>query len=331
MLVACRLAGLSALGAHYAGVKLQECGPTLDIDTGNAVEMMGRDRCRPPQGNQGTVGRAQTRGVCATLTLRHIWPFAFPALISNGLHPPAAALRELDGLPGAMAYFLRVKTGEEAMADRSRSPAWIALSSSGRKVLTVIERQVWRGDGSISLALLGERADLCRSAVRHGVRLLVELGFVEVGVGFRSVSVFSLSARWRGVDADEAKRRVKRAGRAARQIAETAKDLRPEISTRAIGRAVGLPETTARRIGAAKAEKANKNSGGVRRVGALSGGKAAKLVWHASKEEEPTKAVRRSVRRVKAPVEQPPPPQRYTPSLPQLRWLERGGFDHRSA
>jgi hypothetical protein len=99
------------------------------------------------------------------------------------------------------------------MADRSmrKSPVFAALTASGRKVLTVIERQVWRGGGAISLALLMERADLCRSSVRHGVRLLVELGFIEVALGPRRVSVFSLSARWRSVDAASAVRLAKRA------------------------------------------------------------------------------------------------------------------------
>ena len=67
-----------------------------------------------------------------------------------------------------------------------------------------------------------------------------------------------------------------------KEIAKLIRELRPEIATRAIGRALKVPETTLRRNGAANSKKANQNNKGLRQGGAAvvqtSGAKAAMLV-----------------------------------------------------
>jgi phage N-6-adenine-methyltransferase len=54
-----------------------------------------------------------------------------------------------------------------------------------------------------------------------------------------------------------------------REIAKLIKTLRPEVSNRAIGRALKVPETTLRRIGAAKPEKPKQINEGLRQGGAV--------------------------------------------------------------
>jgi hypothetical protein len=97
------------------------------------------------------------------------------------------------------------------MAGRSeaqKSPAFAALSVGGQRVLKVIE-QAGRDGVAISLDQFMERADLCRSSVRRGIRQCELVGFVTVSIGARRCSVFALADGWRRLDAGEAKRRMK--------------------------------------------------------------------------------------------------------------------------
>jgi hypothetical protein len=93
--------------------------------------------------------------------------------------------------------------------EAQRSAAYGALSVGGKLVLKVIEDDVRRGSGAITLDRLMEQRDLCRSSVRRGIRQCEALGFVSVSMGFRRVGQFQLSDRWRALDADEAARLVK--------------------------------------------------------------------------------------------------------------------------
>ena len=59
------------------------------------------------------------------------------------------------------------------MAGRSelqKSPAFAALCVGGKQVLKVVEDEVRRGGSAISIDGFMERADLCRSSVRRGIR-----------------------------------------------------------------------------------------------------------------------------------------------------------------
>jgi hypothetical protein len=90
------------------------------------------------------------------------------------------------------------------MAGRSeaqKSPAFAALSVGGQRVLKVIE-QAGRDGVAISLDQFMERADLCRSSVRRGIRQCELVGFVTVSIGARRCSVFALADGWRRLDAD---------------------------------------------------------------------------------------------------------------------------------
>lgn len=66
---------------------------------------------------------------------------------------------------------------------------------------------------------------------------------------------------------------------------------------------------------------------------AIDAGEAARLAKLSRLPTPPraTSVPPRAVKTAKVPVaEVVEQPQRYTPSLPQLRWLRRGGFDHRA-
>ena len=99
------------------------------------------------------------------------------------------------------------------MAGRTveRSAAFAALSVGGQRVLKVIEAEVKRGGGAISLDDLMDRADLCRSSVRRGIRQCEALSFITVTMGPRRTNEFKLADGWRELSADEAARRVKQA------------------------------------------------------------------------------------------------------------------------
>jgi hypothetical protein len=99
------------------------------------------------------------------------------------------------------------------MAGRSevlRSAAYAALSVGGKRVLHVVEEQAPHGAVGISLAQFMSQG-MCRAAARFGIKQVELLGFVSVSMGPRRVNVFRLSDGWRGLDADEAKRRVAQA------------------------------------------------------------------------------------------------------------------------
>jgi hypothetical protein len=99
------------------------------------------------------------------------------------------------------------------MAGRSevqRSAAYAALSVSGKTVLKVIEEEVRRGGGAITLDQFMD-VDMSRSAARYGIRQCEELGFIAVSMGPRHNNLFKLADGWRGLSADEAARRVKQA------------------------------------------------------------------------------------------------------------------------
>jgi hypothetical protein len=124
------------------------------------------------------------------------------------------------------------------MAGRSEveaSAAYAAMADSGRRVLALIEREVERGDGALSLETIMGEAGICRSAARYGVEQIEQLNFATVSTGPRRISLFALSDGWRALDAVEAKRRAK----LARGPAPTPASQRPSRASttfRACGR-----------------------------------------------------------------------------------------------
>jgi hypothetical protein len=99
------------------------------------------------------------------------------------------------------------------MAGRShvlRSPAYLALSASGKKVLNLIEQEIGHGCAAISLDQFMDTG-MCRSAARYGIKQCEALGFVAITTGARRVSLFKLTDGWRALGADEAARRIKQA------------------------------------------------------------------------------------------------------------------------
>jgi hypothetical protein len=98
------------------------------------------------------------------------------------------------------------------MADRSevlQSATYAALSVGGKRVLKVILDHVGHDAAAISLAQFMERGMCCRSTARIGIKQCELVDFVTVSMGHRRVNVFRRSDGWRGLDADEAKRRVR--------------------------------------------------------------------------------------------------------------------------
>jgi hypothetical protein len=94
------------------------------------------------------------------------------------------------------------------MAGRSQSPAYLALSEGGRRVLQVIEQRAGRGSAEVSLDCFMDATGLCRSSVRHAIKLIERLGFIAISTEHRRVNQFALSGHWRELDEVEARRRI---------------------------------------------------------------------------------------------------------------------------
>ena len=97
--------------------------------------------------------------------------------------------------------------------DRSavlQSPAYAALTPSGKRCLHLIEDEVARSGGAARIPRKGFMAvGISKAAVSFGIKQCERLGFVNVTVGLRHANVFVLLDDWRSLDADEAARRVK--------------------------------------------------------------------------------------------------------------------------
>jgi hypothetical protein len=78
------------------------------------------------------------------------------------------------------------------------------------------------------------------------------------------------------------------------------KELRPEVSTRAIAKALKTPETTMRRIGAAEAKNTKENKDAVRQSGAkaLSGARFAKVGARAERVKDQQKTAQERIAKV---------------------------------
>ena len=97
--------------------------------------------------------------------------------------------------------------------DRSavlQSPAYAALTPSGKRCLHLIEDEVERCGGAARIPRKGFMAvGISKAAVSFGIKQCERLGFVSVTVGLRHANVFVLLDDWRLLDAAEAARRVK--------------------------------------------------------------------------------------------------------------------------
>jgi len=94
------------------------------------------------------------------------------------------------------------------MADHEHSPAYLALTPAGRRVLHVIESEVERGMASISLNDFTQRFGCSRAGARYGLKQCALLGFVSIDMGPRRVNVFALADGWKSIDRVEASRLV---------------------------------------------------------------------------------------------------------------------------
>ena len=91
-----------------------------------------------------------------------------------------------------------------------QSPAYLAMTPAGRRVLDFIEREVERGGDNVPISLTTFTSDggMCRAAARYGIKQCERLGFISIGVGARYSNTFTLTDEWRTVDAVEARRQV---------------------------------------------------------------------------------------------------------------------------
>jgi hypothetical protein len=92
--------------------------------------------------------------------------------------------------------------------ERENSPAYRVLSPNARRALDAIERAI--GDGGavqISRGSFHAEHEVRSGSYRGVIRQLASLGLVDIERGApRRVNVFRISERWRGIDADEARR-----------------------------------------------------------------------------------------------------------------------------
>ena len=89
--------------------------------------------------------------------------------------------------------------------DRSgmlQSPAYLAITPVGWRVLRLIEDTINRSGGS-AVTLTRSSFGGHRGSISFGIKQCERLGFVSIGIGLRRANAFSLLDEWRAVDADE--------------------------------------------------------------------------------------------------------------------------------
>ncbi|WP_027582648.1 hypothetical protein [Bradyrhizobium sp. Ai1a-2] len=93
------------------------------------------------------------------------------------------------------------------MADREKSPAYAALSPGARRVLAAIEQAIGGGScAAVSYTGFHRDHGIWRKSVSPAIKALDNLGLIDVAPGLRLANVYRLSDRWRGIDADAARR-----------------------------------------------------------------------------------------------------------------------------
>jgi hypothetical protein len=97
------------------------------------------------------------------------------------------------------------------MTDRERSPAFVVLPKTARRMLGVIEKAAGGGSVEMSYASLMHDHRFGRPSVSASVKALVALGWIDVEAGPRLVNRYRLSRRWATIDAGEAARLVREA------------------------------------------------------------------------------------------------------------------------
>ena len=102
------------------------------------------------------------------------------------------------------------------MTARDTSPAYKALLPSTRKILALIEREVERGNGQAAIRFADfEDFGIPPGSIGLALRLLSALGFVVIErQPPRHVNTFRLSDHWRSIDATEAAKLRREAGKA---------------------------------------------------------------------------------------------------------------------
>ena len=97
--------------------------------------------------------------------------------------------------------------------DWEGSPAFQALTPSGKRALRLIADEVTRkGGGAVTLSRSHFTArGMGKVSVTFAVKQLRLTGFVVIELGERRATVFRLIDRWRALDAHEAARRLRQA------------------------------------------------------------------------------------------------------------------------
>lgn len=117
------------------------------------------------------------------------------------------------------------------VVDRERSAAWLALSRGTKRVYSIIAAAIGDGEyAAVSYRDLMLYHHVGRQRISPSIKALETLGFVEIRRGVRLANVFSLSTRWRFIDADEVERLLARAGRRLSERPERPRLPKPERS-----------------------------------------------------------------------------------------------------
>jgi hypothetical protein len=89
------------------------------------------------------------------------------------------------------------------MADRAGSAAYAALGKTARRMLGTIEKAAGTGSAEITFASFMMDFHFGRQTISASLKLLDALGLVDVSRG-RLGNCYSLSDRWRTIDASQA-------------------------------------------------------------------------------------------------------------------------------
>ena len=93
------------------------------------------------------------------------------------------------------------------MTDRENSPAYQMLPRSARQVFAAIERAIGNGSSaSVSYVAFSLDHHIGQKSISAALKLLNDLGLIDIEPGMRLVNVFRFSNRWRTIDEVEAVR-----------------------------------------------------------------------------------------------------------------------------
>ena len=93
------------------------------------------------------------------------------------------------------------------MTDRENSPAYQMLPRAARRVFAAIERAIGNGSSaSVSYVAFSLDHHIGQQSISAALKLLNDLGLIDIEPGTHLVNVFRFSHRWRTIDEVEAVR-----------------------------------------------------------------------------------------------------------------------------